>query len=262
MHLSYISRASMSGSVESEALHTLKLLNEINSQNAQGIVELVRGALSPKPRTVLLDLSEVPLMDSSGLCALLESKKLCQEAGVEFEIVSVSEGLARLIRISGLESSLGLPEISPSATHPAAKRQSDTESQQWQVHEYVATSDPSVVSDLREKITTAARAAGARGDALCDIQIAVGEALTNACRHGSPRQRENKIYVKCLTCPSAVVVEINDEGERFDFCNCAPPDPAQIRDHGMGIYLMRQAMDVVEFCCDCPGTRVRMIKWL
>jgi hypothetical protein len=35
-----------------------------------------------------------------------------------------------------------------------------------------------------------------------------------------------------------------------------------MRDHGMGIYLMRHAMDVVEFACNCPGNRVSMLKWL
>jgi len=134
--------------------------------------------------------------------------------------------------------------------------------QQWKVHEYEVESDPSVISSLREKATSAAREAGARGDTLSDIQIAVGEALTNAYRHGSPKKPENRISLRCMTCPMAVVVEISDEGDRFDFDNCSDPDISQMRDHGMGIYLMRQAMDVVEFCCDCPGNRVRMIKWL
>ncbi len=134
--------------------------------------------------------------------------------------------------------------------------------QQWRVQEFAVESHPSVVSDLRGKAISAAHAAGARDSALCDIQIAVGEALANAYRHGSPKKPENKIRMRCMTCQRAVVVEISDEGERFDFESCSEPDFEQMRDHGMGIYLMRQAMDIVEFCCDCPGNRVRMIKWL
>jgi anti-anti-sigma factor len=247
---------------EGEARQTLKFVAELNYRSARDLVEAVRDALSPKPSSVSIDLADVPLIDSSGLRALLQAKKMCEDAETGFEIRAISEAAARVIIMSGLADTFGLPD-KPGVCIPTKHReQPDISEAQWQVYEYVAESDAAVISDLREKATSAARAAGASGDTLCDIQIAVGEALTNAYRHGSPKKPENRINMRCLTCPKAVVVEISDEGDQFDFQNCAEPDPNQMRDHGMGIYLMRQAMDVVEFCCGCPGNRVRLIKWL
>ncbi len=102
----------------------------------------------------------------------------------------------------------------------------------------------------------------ARGVTLCDVQIAVGEALTNAYKHGSPRKGVSQIQMRCMSCPAAIVFEVQDEGSPFDPNGTCLPEPHKMRDHGIVIYLMREAMDVVEFESDCPGNRVRMIKWL
>ncbi|MGC8862163.1 MAG: ATP-binding protein [Armatimonadota bacterium] len=132
----------------------------------------------------------------------------------------------------------------------------------WKTREYDVVSDPAVVSTVRQKVMGAALEAGARGDTLCDIQIAVGEALSNAYKHGSPHKGVSRIKVRCMSCRGALVVEVQDEGSPFDPDCTSAPHPHTMRDHGLGIYLMREAMDVVEFQCNCPGNRVRMIKWL
>lgn len=97
---------------------------------------------------------------------------------------------------------------------------------------------------------------------MCDIKIAVGEALTNAYRHGSPKKGVSRIEVRCMTCSAAFVVEIQDEGPSFNPDDTPDPDPRKLKDHGMGIYLMREAMDVVEFSSTGSGNVVRMVKWL
>jgi len=132
----------------------------------------------------------------------------------------------------------------------------------WKTSEYDVVSDPAAVSRLREKVTQAAVEAGACGEALCDIQIAVGEALANAYKHGSPHKGVSRIQLRCMSCPAAMVVEVCDEGSPFDPESASRPQPLKMREHGMGIYLMREAMDVVEFECGQPGNTVRMIKWL
>ncbi|MCL5105008.1 MAG: ATP-binding protein [Armatimonadetes bacterium] len=138
----------------------------------------------------------------------------------------------------------------------------DHPSSGWGIEEHQAASDPSVIAVLRNVVNDTAREAGAGPDDICDIQIAVGEALANAYRHGSPVKGESRITLRCMVCAQAVIVEIEDEGAPFCPDSISEPDPNELRDHGMGIYLMRQAMDVVQFFCNCPGNRVRMVKWL
>ena len=248
------------GSPDIEA--ALKISIDLCYENAQQLIEAVRSRLSRSPERVTLDLAEVRAMDSSGLRALIQAGRLCEEAGTVLELGSVSECAARVIRMSGLGELFGLEQLSvrvepaqaPAVIHPVFTG--------WKTYEHVVDSHPSLISVLREKAAEAAIEAGVDGEVLCDIRIAVGEALTNAYKHGSPNKGEDKISLRCMTCPEALVVEIRDEGKPFDpSANCRP-DPGKMRDHGMGIFLMKQAMDVVEFRSNCPGNRVRMIKWL
>ena len=225
-------------------------------------IEEVRTLLSRRPERIALDMGAVRTMDSSGLKALLEARKLCEAAGVELALGPVSECAARVLKMSRFDQLFGLDEVVV-RTEPERKR-SYTRGvfADWRTLEHVADSDPSLIGTLRESVSQVALDAGATDEMLCDIRMAVGEALTNAYKHGSPKKGNSKISVTCMSCPEALVVEVCDEGKPFDPDTVCRPDPKEMQDHGMGIFLMRQAMDVVEFRSNCPGNRVRMIKWL
>jgi serine/threonine-protein kinase RsbW len=241
---------------------TLLVTHNIDYENSHQVIDAVKKSLAGGAETVVLDVSEVSMIDSSGLRALLLSRRMCDDAGASFKLLSISEAVGRVIRMSGFACAFGLAPIEArpaGAEHPDMVKPAEAK---WKVYERQSTSDPYVIAVLRRVVLDAAIEAGATNDEICDIQIAVGEALTNAYRHGSPVKGVSKIKMRCMTCACAVVVEIEDEGSPFDPDSVAEPDPALLRDHGMGIYLMRQAMDVVDFASGCPGNRVRMIKWI
>jgi anti-sigma regulatory factor (Ser/Thr protein kinase) len=125
--------------------------------------------------------------------------------------------------------------------------------------EYIAASHAINVSKFRDKVMCAAIKAGAEGDTLDDIIIAAGEALTNAYRHGSHKE-DCVIWVKCNTDFKQFIIEIADEGCEFDFDSIEDPDIYLMKDHGMGIYIMRKAMDDVCFSNEGKGSKVRMTK--
>ena len=239
---------------------TLRIERDLCYECAHEVVAAVRYLISRATSEIVVELGSVNMVDSSGLRALLASQALCQEAGVGFRLTRISECVARIIRLSGLGHVLGLPD--PNPLEYAQRQGISLGPVLWKNYEHVAASNPALIAVLRDKITAAAGAAGAGGDALCDIKIAVGEALTNAYRHGSPDKDANRIEVRCMTCSAAVVVEIQDQGNQFDPDATPEPDPKKLKDHGMGIYLMRQAMDVVEFSSNSCGNLVRMVKWL
>lgn len=240
----------------------LKIGNNLFYENAHELVEAVYSSLSKSPSAIVLEAENVRMIDSSGLKALLQSHRLCQNAGVGFELKSVSPNVARVIHLSGFQDIFGLRkhELTIRTSRPSADI--NVELTGWKTFEHVATSDPSMISVLRERVADAAREAGADGEVMCDIQIAVGEALTNAYKHGSPNKGVNKIKLRCTVTPKALVVEVQDEGMPFDPMKVAEPDPNNPRENGMGIYLMRQTMDSIDYQIDCPGNRVRMVKWL
>jgi len=234
---------------------------ELSFANADDLIGQIEHRVAQRTPKVVLDLANVGLLDSSGLRAILSGRRRCEEAGVSFELASVSDYAARIIEIAGLTRFFKLDSeanIPGSEVEQGSVPEYSEEGRRTQ--DFVAVSDPSVIPVLREQVTQAALEAGASGELLCDIQIAVGEALTNAYKHGSPRKGHDRIQVRCITCPNALVVEVEDAGEPFDPDGASPPDPRELKSHGMGIYLMRQAMDVVEFRSGCPGNRVRMIK--
>ncbi|MCE5315523.1 MAG: ATP-binding protein [Armatimonadota bacterium] len=241
---------------------TLRITRDLCYDNASEVVDAISSSLMSHPRGIMLDMSKVDMIDSSGLRALLRSRKLCEQTNVDFGLLSVSTSVERVLAMSGFATVFGFPSIDHGVSQREVSDFICPESEAWNVVEYQSVSDPSMIAVLRSRVIEAATAAGAKSDAICDIQIAVGEALTNAYRHGSPEKGVSKIKLRCMTCANAVVVEIEDEGEPFDPNAVSDPDPGELRDHGMGIYLMRQAMDVVDFSTNCPGNRVRMIKWL
>lgn len=239
---------------------TLRIERDLCYESAQEVIAAIGYLAARATDEVVVELGKVDMVDSSGLRALLTGQALCEQAEVGLRLTRVSECVARIIRLSGLGHLLGLPD--PGDALVRRKPGVCLGPVVWKTYEHLAASNPALISVLREKITSAAEAAGANGDALCDIKIAVGEALTNAYRHGSPEKGTSKIEVRCMTCSAAFVVEIQDEGGAFNPNDTPEPDPKKLKDHGMGIYLMREAMDVVEFSTNQTGNLVRMVKWL
>ncbi len=66
-------------------------------------------------KNILLDLSEVNYVDSTGLNAMLVGNRLCNEAGGKLVLTSVTPAVHDLFRISQLESMLHITQYLPDA---------------------------------------------------------------------------------------------------------------------------------------------------
>jgi anti-anti-sigma factor len=71
-------------------------------------LESVVTELAPGAEAVLLDLSEVAFMDSSGMRAILVCRELCERNGTEFALAGVAEQPRKVFEISGLLDELPL----------------------------------------------------------------------------------------------------------------------------------------------------------
>jgi len=94
-----------------------------------------------------------------------------------------------------------------------------------------------------------------------DIRVAVGEALSNAFRHGC-RGGDHTVGVYCQVENSVLVVEITDPGTGFNPDEVPAPEAGLLREGGLGIHLMRLIMDEVSYTFDARGTTVRLVKRL
>ena len=92
--------------VGSDAGHRLVLAGELDIASAP-ILEATIGALCGNgTRGVVLDLSELVFMDSTGLRAVLAAEKLCSGDGQEFSLVGANGAVKRLFELTGVIGAL------------------------------------------------------------------------------------------------------------------------------------------------------------
>ncbi len=107
-----------------------------------------------------------------------------------------------------------------------------------------------------------ARAAGFDGDAVFAIELAVGEALTNAITHAYHGEAGHEIHLALTIDPDKLRLGIRDFGRKFDLSTYSPPDLDVPNEGGYGIFLMRQMMDEVIYDTSCnEGTCLELVKY-
>jgi serine/threonine-protein kinase RsbW len=82
-----------------------------------------------------------------------------------------------------------------------------------------------------------------------NVPVALTEALANAILRGNRQAADKQVQVRATVDDAQLVVEVQDEGERFDLDASAhdPTTPERLeREDGRGIFLMRRLMDRVE----------------
>lgn len=111
--------------------------------------------------------------------------------------------------------------------------------------QFEITAHPQNASVSRERVLKTARAAMFSATALGDIEVAVGEAVTNAILYGSP-SATSRIVISCRfsNADQAFEVEVRDQGRGFDPSHIRHDDNTDALG-GRGIRLMRALMDKV-----------------
>jgi serine/threonine-protein kinase RsbW len=119
---------------------------------------------------------------------------------------------------------------------------------------------PTITSFVGE----AAEAAGFGESGVFHCQMAVDEACTNVIEHAYGGEDVGDIQITCTVEPGTCQVEVFDRGKPF-----IPeeiPEPSMqatienLKPGGIGLHLMRQVMDTVEFSFTDAGNRLLMIK--
>lgn len=83
---------------------TAKIISDIDHHCAKQIREKIDASIfNHNPRTVLLDLSSVDFMDSSGLGLILGRYNTACEIGSDFKIYSPSREVQKILELAGIE---------------------------------------------------------------------------------------------------------------------------------------------------------------
>ncbi len=97
-------------------------------------------------------------------------------------------------------------------------------------------------------------------DVLFNIQLAVQEAATNIIFHGIQPGSSNEIAIKILSDGSTVHIELDYEGVPFTPDDIPPPAFDGSRDHGFGLFLIKQLMDEVMYTYSCGRNTIALTK--
>lgn len=111
----------------------------------------------------------------------------------------------------------------------------------------------------RERVMDVAQATEFSKCELSDVMLAVGEAVSNAIRHGHSGKNDSCFTVSCVATNESMRVSVTDSGPGFSFDDLPTFEDALFAEHGRGIYCMNAVMDEVSYSFD-DGTTVRLTK--
>ncbi|MGQ9523207.1 MAG: ATP-binding protein [Armatimonadota bacterium] len=112
---------------------------------------------------------------------------------------------------------------------------------------------------LRERVRQVVQTLPFSPDEIDDIVIAFMEGASNAFRHGRPPDGEGCVSFTLFRRNGSFCISIADCGPGFDPDSIPEPDPDDLPENGMGLFLMRRLMDNVIFRSD-NGTVVELVK--
>jgi len=235
----------------------LRLAGDLDFRTAGPTRTTLLQALEQSPGSLVIDLSAVGFIDSSGLAVLYEATRLVERCGGRIRLRGLDLHHHRLLHTVGLAGRFELePPVARNGTGPATTAGATPIGAVYRLPGEAAS-----VPLIRNYVGAVARERSFSEAGVRDILIAVSEAATNALKHGSPQGDQDEIAVRCHLEADRLVIEVMDQGEGFDPLSVPVPVAEQMREGGMGIFFMRTLMDEVSFDCGSRGTTVRLVKW-
>ena len=225
-----------------------------------GVRRRLDSALNEGCTNVILDLENVTYADSSALGLLVWLDHRLRPVSGRLVLAGANRDVARILEISGLayvardfsmssnvDAALEGLELPEQAANALWSRDMEIESR------------PELLSSIREQIAAELRPLGFPDAALFDVKVALGEALSNAVRHGQPQGGDGLIRVAVTVYEDRVTIDVMDNGVGFDGAKDAPED--LYATSGRGLMFMRALVDRVEFePSPMGGTMVRLVK--
>jgi anti-sigma regulatory factor (Ser/Thr protein kinase) len=96
-----------------------------------------------------------------------------------------------------------------------------------------------------------------------DVELAVGEACTNAVLHNSdPNDGDRELMLSFKLEHNQFVITIKDQNKPFKFNETPEPDFASVPENGYGIHLMKSTMDNVSYSHENGWNIITMTKRL
>ncbi len=191
---------------------------------------------------LVLELSKVGYLDSSGLGLLLELKDRMAKRGGRLVLVGLSDYAKRLLSLTHLDKAF---EIYEALDDLLTSSQDEGAVQEGKIE---IPSDLEYVQDVSRRIISVLQRFHLSESILMDLRLAVEEVVVNAIRHGNQFSSDKFVLIEYVADPRQIEIKVRDEGEGFDFETT----------EGKGLRLVKSIMDEVSF--SRGGSQVTMKK--
>lgn len=122
-------------------------------------------------------------------------------------------------------------------------------------------SDPAELGRVRNAVERFALNAGLDEKAAGDVVLALDEALTNIIRHAYKDASDKPIEIEVTRQDEKLNVVLRDYGRVADRSRIKSRDLDDVRPGGLGVHIMNECMDSVEYVpAEGGGTRLTMKK--
>ena len=209
---------------------------------------------------LVLDFADVVYADSSALGLLVWLDHRLRPGGGRMILAGANTDIARILELAGLTTVASSLAMSPDVETAleGLSLPSEPVCELW-TEELLMPASVEQLGAMREQVCELITPLGFTESAVFDIRVALGEALANAVRHGSPDGGQTDVVVRVIAYDDRAVLEIVDFGPGFD------GTPSESRDvyapGGRGITFMRALTDRVDFeKPEAGGTLVRLVK--
>ncbi len=218
---------------------TVRASGELDHDGCTAFESILSSALEKCDDRVDLALKDVTFVDSSGLSVLIGAALRGQKIGRRLNIISMSTHLDHMLTISGFEHLFRIPPVeerpgvaavAPVIVEPCL---------------FAVQRETGACRAARDQVYQFARCMGFDQVALGDIRLAVGEAVSNALRHGA--ECGETIEVHCHQHEGKLVVKLRYHSAEFDPQAVPTPTYTTAAEGGMGICFMRLVMDEVRY---------------
>lgn len=231
---------SLNLTISNAASPVVRVSGELDAESSGFFETTLREALGRRACTFNLDLADLSFADSIGLHALVTIAIEAGNLGRKLNISSMSAHVDHMLTLAGFRhffTILGAPQELPNATPP---RQLGDPTSSFEVPKGIGS-----CRIARDQVYSFAAKMGFEAMALEDIKLAIGEAVSNAIRHGAITCENVRLH--CENSRGRLVVTITYPSAEFDPSAVPIPTYSTAAEGGMGIYFMKLVMDRVNY---------------
>jgi serine/threonine-protein kinase RsbW len=234
---------------------TVALKGEVDFRNMERINQAIASIVGRGMSSINIDLRGLIFMDSTGVSALVDAANSIIPKDCNVKLITAGGQLSKILShcgMSGLFQYEQMSALQPSISCPSHPETRD-------VVEFEVPSKPQMLSYIRARAADFACSMPFTDEDIEDIKLAVGEAATNAMRHGTSHDCQ-KVKIRFERGSNEMRVFVVDRGHGFDPDSICPTPFGDMCEGGRGIMFMKALMDEVTFSSENPGTRVEMTK--